>query len=350
MSKFEEVKTDLAKKSQSWLVTGAAGFIGSHIVFHLLKLNQKVVGLDNFISGHRENLNDVKAQLPSHQWKNFKFIEGDIRNFKTCQDAVKNIDFISHQAALGSVPRSIKDPVATNEHNVSGFLNMLTAAKDGKVRSFVYASSSAVYGDHPVLPKVEDQIGNPLSPYAVSKYTNEIYAKVFNTNFGLPVVGLRYFNVFGARQDPNGPYAAVIPLWVASLIKNEELFINGDGGTSRDFCYVENAVQANILAATCENKNAHGEAFNIACGQRTTLLELYKNLRTKLLPQFPHLKNHNPTHRDFRAGDIQHSLANVSKAKTLLGYEPTHNVAQGLEEALAWYVASMAATKIKKSA
>lgn len=349
MSKFETVKGLLSKETKHWLVTGCAGFIGSHITLHLLKLNQKVVGLDNFITGHKHNLNDIKSQLPSHQWKNFKFIEGDIRNSQDCKNAVNGIDHVSHQAALGSVPRSIKDPVTTNDHNVNGFITLLTAAKDAGVKSFVYASSSSVYGDHPVLPKVEDQIGKPLSPYAVSKYSNELYARVFLKNYNLSIVGLRYFNVFGARQDPNGPYAAVIPLWVASLIKNEELFINGDGSTSRDFCYVENVVQANILAALCTHKDAHGEAFNIACGDRTTLLELYTTLRTKLQKQFPHLKNHKPSHREFRNGDIQHSLADISKAKRLLGYEPTHKVAQGLEEALNWYVESFNSS-LKKSA
>jgi UDP-N-acetylglucosamine/UDP-N-acetylgalactosamine 4-epimerase len=349
MSKFDEVKSSLLKKQNHWLVTGCAGFIGSHITLNLLKLNQKVTGLDNFITGHRHNLNDVKAQLPSNQWKNFKFVEGDIRNVETCKTLVNGIDYVSHQAALGSVPRSIKDPIATNDHNINGFINMITAAKDANVKAFVYASSSSVYGDHPVLPKVEQQIGKPLSPYAVSKYTNELYATVFVKNYNFPVIGLRYFNVFGARQDPNGPYAAVIPLWVSSLIKNEELFINGDGSTSRDFCYVDNAVQANILAATCGNKEAHGEAFNVACGDRTTLLELYNTLKTKLQSQFSHVKNHQATHREFRAGDIQHSLADISKAKKLLGYEPTHNVARGLDEALSWYVSSMT-TKEKKSA
>lgn len=341
MSKFREVKAQLTKSPSTWLVTGAAGFIGSHITLQLLKLNQHVVGLDNFITGHRHNLNDIKAQIPSNQWKNFKFIEGDIRDFATCSQIVKGVDYVTHQAALGSVPRSITDPVATNDHNVTGFLNMLTAAKDAKVKCFVYASSSAVYGDHPVLPKIEEQIGNPLSPYAVSKFTNELYARVFFKSFNFPVIGLRYFNVFGARQDPNGPYAAVIPLWVAALINNENVFINGDGSTSRDFCYVENAVQANILAAVCNEKAAYGEAFNIACGSQTTLLELYNELRFKLQKEFTHLKSHKVQHREFRAGDIQHSLANINKAKLLLGYQPTHDVSQGLIEALDWYVASL---------
>lgn len=274
MSKFDEVKSLLLKKQHHWLVTGCAGFIGSHITLNLLKLNQKVTGLDNFITGHRHNLNDIKSQLPSNQWKNFNFIEGDIRNTETCNTAVKKIDFVSHQAALGSVPRSIKDPVATNDHNINGFINIITAAKNANVKAFVYASSSSVYGDHPTLPKVEHQTGKLLSPYAVTKFANELYAGIFLKNYNFPAIGLRYFNVFGARQDPNGPYAAVIPLWVASLIKGEDLFINGDGSTSRDFCYVDNAVQANILAATCTNKEAHGEVFNVACGDRTTLLEL----------------------------------------------------------------------------
>ncbi|OQW50290.1 MAG: Vi polysaccharide biosynthesis protein VipB/TviC [Proteobacteria bacterium SG_bin7] len=349
MSKFDEVKSLMLKKQKHWLVTGCAGFIGSHISLHLLKLNQKVTGLDNFITGHRQNLNDIKSQLPSNQWKNFNFIEGDIRSPDTCNTAVKKIDFVSHQAALGSVPRSIKDPMATNDHNINGFVNMINAAKNANVKAFVYASSSSVYGDHPTLPKIEPQIGKMLSPYAVTKYTNELYANVFLKNYDFPVVGLRYFNVFGARQDPSGPYAAVIPLWVASLIKGEELFINGDGSTSRDFCYVDNAVQANILAANCSNNKAYGEAFNVACGERTTLLELYNVLKTKLQNRFPQIKNHKPTLRDFRAGDIQHSLADISKARHLLGYEPTHNVTSGLDEALNWYIDSLA-ENTKKSA
>lgn len=349
MSKFNEIKSQLLTKQHHWLVTGCAGFIGSHITLNLLRLNQKVIGLDNFITGHRHNLNDIKSQIPSNQWKNFTFVEGDIRNPDTCNAVAKKIDFVSHQAALGSVPRSIKDPVATNDHNINGFINMITAAKNANVKGFVYASSSSVYGDHPTLPKVEHQTGKLLSPYAVTKYANELYASVFFKNYNFPVIGLRYFNVFGARQDPNGPYAAVIPLWISSLIKNEPLFINGDGSTSRDFCFVDNAVQANILAATCSNKDAYGEAFNVAFGDRTTLLELYENLKTKLQSQFPHVKNHSASHREFRAGDIQHSLADIAKAERLLGYQPTHNVTKGLDEALNWYV-NTHLTKDKKSA
>ena len=349
MSFFEKLKQSINKEPKTWLVTGVAGFIGSHILRELLSLNQKVVGLDNFSTGFEKNLNDVKASLPTHQWKNFKFIKGDIRDLKTCHQAVDKVNYVVHQAALGSVPRSIKDPLATNDNNVTGFLNMLTAAQQANVESFVYASSSSVYGDHPDLPKVEEKIGKQLSPYAVSKYINELYAKVYFTNYKINTVGLRYFNVFGARQDPDGPYAAVIPLWVSAMIENKPIFINGDGSTSRDFCYVANAVQANILAAASQNTQKSGNVFNVACENKTTLTELYELLKSKLTKDFPYLKNHKPTYREFRAGDIMHSLANTSKAKDILGYKPTHFINEGLDEALAWYKLS-SLHKIKKSA
>lgn len=349
MSSFDSLKHTINKEQKTWLVTGVAGFIGSHLLYELLGLNQKVIGLDNFSTGFEKNINDVKSNLPSHQWKNFKFIKGDIRDIKICQQAVAKVDYVLHQAALGSVPRSIKDPLATNDNNVTGFLNILTAAKEAGVESFVYASSSSVYGDHPDLPKVEEKIGKQLSPYAVSKYVNELYASVYFSNYKMNTVGLRYFNVFGARQDPDGPYAAVIPLWVSALIENKPVFINGDGSTSRDFCYVANAVQANILAATSKNEKKSGTVFNVACEKKTTLVELYELLKAKLVKDYPFLKEHKASFREFRAGDIMHSLANTSKAKKILGYNPTHYINEGLDEALAWYKSS-SLQKLKKSA
>lgn len=338
MTKYQEVLAQLNKKPEKWLITGVAGFIGSNLLETLLKNNQKVVGLDNFSTGHPHNLDQVKACVNAEQWNNFTFIEGDIRDVNTCANACGSITYVLHEAALGSVPRSIADPIKTNENNITGFLNMLVAARDAKVKRFVYAASSSTYGDHPDLPKVEDKIGKPLSPYAVTKYVNELYADVFARTYGFNTIGLRYFNVFGPRQDPNGAYAAVIPKWIAGMIKGEPVYINGDGETSRDFCFIENVRQMNLLAATSENPEAVNQIYNVAVGDRTTLNQLYEQLSLNLLPSYPHLQGVKPIYRDFRGGDVRHSLADISKAVTRLGYQPTHRIGDGLEVAMQWYV------------
>jgi UDP-N-acetylglucosamine 4-epimerase len=341
MTAFTELQIRLQSKPCTWLITGVAGFIGSNLLEILLKLNQRVVGLDNFATGHQRNLDEVQALITPKQWANFKFINGDICNFAECQKAIVGVDYVLHQAALGSVPRSLADPIATNATNISGYLNMLVAARDAKVKRFVYAASSSTYGDHPALPKIESTIGKPLSPYAVTKYVNELYAEVFGKTYGMQTIGLRYFNVFGPRQDPNGAYAAVIPKWISSMIKNEPIFINGDGETSRDFCFVQNAVQANLLAATVQATEATNQIFNVALGDRTTLNELYSQLVAILLPIYPHLMGAKPVFRDFRDGDVRHSLADISKATHLLGYAPSHRISQGLSLAMPWYVAQI---------
>jgi UDP-N-acetylglucosamine 4-epimerase len=340
MNKFQDVQQHLRQHRYHWLVTGAAGFIGSNLVEALLKLNQRVTGLDNFATGHQRNLDQVR-ELVGEAWASFSFIEGDIRSLEDCQRACAGTDFVLHQAALGSVPRSIADPILSNATNISGFLNMLVAARDAKVRRFVYAASSSTYGDHPALPKVEDQIGKPLSPYAVTKYVNELYADVFGRTYGTESIGLRYFNVFGPRQDPNGAYAAVIPQWVKALVCNEELRINGDGETSRDFCYVANVVQANLLAGLAPSEAAN-QVYNVALGDRTTLNQLYEMMRAELAPRFPHVETHAPKHVGLRAGDVRHSQADISKIVALLGYAPTHRIADGLKEAMDWYVGDFA--------
>ena len=333
-----------------WLVTGVAGFIGSNLLEALLRLDQRVRGLDNFSTGHSRNLQDVREKVGAKRWQNFRMIEADICDLGACIDACTQVDYVSHQAALGSVPRSISNPIATNQSNVNGFVNMLGAAKEAGVKRFVFASSSSVYGDSPALPKVEEQIGNGLSPYAVSKRVNELYADVFSRCYGMQTIGLRYFNVFGPRQDPDGPYAAVIPKWIGAMMHNEPVHINGDGETSRDFCYVANAVQANLLAATTENIEAINQVYNVAVGERTTLNQLFCALRDRLLPQFPHLMQFKPLHREFRAGDVRHSHADISKARKLLCYEPTHRIDNGLDEALQWYVANLSHRAICEAA
>lgn len=335
---YNQLQVRLRLEPRAWLITGVAGFIGSNLLETLLKLNQRVVGLDNFATGHQRNLDEVQTLVTPKQWANFGFIHGDIRNLDDCNLASQDIDYILHQAALGSVPRSVADPIATNATNITGFLNMLVAARDAKVKRFVYAASSSTYGDHPALPKVEETIGKPLSPYAVTKYVNELYADVFGKTYGLQSIGLRYFNVFGPRQDPNGAYAAVIPKWISSMMKDEQIFINGDGETSRDFCFVNNAVQANLLAATVQNSEALNQVYNVAVGDRTSLNDLYAQISANLLVLYPHLRNAKPVHRDFRAGDVRHSLADISKANHLLGYAPTQQVGQGLELAMSWYL------------
>mgnify|MGYP001582377193 FL=1 len=338
MTAYDEIKKALQAAPRIWLVTGVSGFIGSNLLEALLELDQKVVGLDNFSTGKKRNLGHVKAIVSQSQWQNFSFIEGDIRDLKTCQKACQGVDYVSHQAALGSVPRSIEDPLNTNESNVTGFLNMLVAARDQGAKRFVYAASSSTYGDDPGLPKVEENIGRPLSPYAVTKYVNELYAEVFGRCYGVASIGLRYFNVFGPRQDPEGAYAAVIPKWIAAMIRNEPIDINGDGETSRDFCYVENAVQANLLAAATTRPEAVGQVYNVALNQRTTLNELFHLLESKLVARRPSLVIHNPVYRDFRPGDVRHSQADIGKAQRLLGYAPTHTVEQGLDAALDWFI------------
>jgi UDP-N-acetylglucosamine 4-epimerase len=337
MNAFQQRQDDLRKRPATWLVTGVAGFIGSNLLETLLQLGQRVVGLDNFSTGHQYNLDEVKDRVGDEAWQRFCFIQGDIRNLADCQQACAGADYVLHQAALGSVPRSIEDPITTNENNISGFLNMLTAARDAKVRRMVYAASSSTYGDHPGLPKVEDQIGNPLSPYAVTKLVNELYANVFVRAYGFKAIGLRYFNIFGQRQDPNGAYAAVIPKWFAGLLEGEPVFINGDGETSRDFCFIDNCVQANIMAATADDEAA-GEVYNVAFGERTTLNELYRLIQERVATRVPAATEATPVYRDFRAGDVRHSLADTSKAARLLGYQPEYSVRAGLDKAADWYM------------
>ncbi|MDF1782233.1 MAG: NAD-dependent epimerase/dehydratase family protein [Alcanivoracaceae bacterium] len=337
---YEKIKSELQAKPRKWLVTGAAGFIGSNLVETLLRLNQNVVGLDNFATGHQHNLDQVEQLVGAESWQRFHFIEGDIRNLEDCRSAVDGVDYVLHQAALGSVPRSINDPITTNQANIDGFLNMLVAARDAEVKSFTYAASSSTYGDHPALPKVEENIGSPLSPYAVTKYVNELYAGVFARTYGFKTIGLRYFNIFGRRQDPEGAYAAVIPKWAASMINGDDVFINGDGETSRDFCYIENAVQANILAATATDDAARDQVYNVAVSGRTTLNQLFSFLKEALATSGA-VYTKDPVYRDFRAGDVRHSQADISKASSLLGYQPAYNISQGIDEAMPWYVESL---------
>ncbi|BCB26555.1 capsular polysaccharide biosynthesis protein [Sulfurimicrobium lacus] len=341
MTRFQDAQQHLKGHQYHWLITGVAGFIGSNLLEALLILNQKVTGLDNFSTGYRHNLDQVQALVGAEAWENFDFIEGDIRNLEDCVRACKNVDYVLHEAALGSVPRSIENPILANENNITGFLNMLVASRDAPVKRFVYAASSSTYGDHPDLPKVESVIGNPLSPYAVTKYVNELYADVFARCYGTESIGLRYFNIFGPRQDPNGAYAAVIPQWVAALIKNQTLYINGDGETSRDFCFIDNVVQANVLAALADSPESTNQVYNVALNERTSLNQLYEMMRSLLLEQFPHLNNHRPQYVDFREGDVRHSQADISKAGRLLGFEPTHRIDQGLKQAMDWYVAHL---------
>ena len=345
MTAFESLKQELLAKPKIWLITGVAGFIGSNLLETLLKLNQRVVGMDNFTTGYQSNLDEVQSLVTSDQWRNFKFMNGDIRQLDDCQRACLGVEHVLHQAALGSVPRSLCDPISTNETNIGGFLNMLIAARDEKVQSFTYAASSSTYGDHTDLPKVEENIGNPLSPYAVTKLVNELYASVFARNYGFKTTGLRYFNVFGPRQDPNGAYAAVIPKWISGLIEGEEIYINGDGETSRDFCYISNVVQANLLAASVNGfvgvERLHisslSQVYNVAIGERTTLKDLYliieKNIKNNI-----NIKNNKIIFRDFRGGDVQHSLADINKIRKNLGYEPTHKIELGIINTIQWYI------------
>ena len=349
---YDTLRERLAREPRTWLITGVAGFIGSNLLENLLRLDQWVVGLDNFATGHQRNLDEVRELVNAEQWARFHFIQGDIRNPADCQRAMHHpmvspgasgspsgrVDHVLHQAALGSVPRSLQDPVTSNEVNISGFLNMLVAARDAQVPSFVYAASSSTYGDHPGLPKIEEAIGKPLSPYAVTKYVNELYADVFARSYQFNTIGLRYFNVFGPRQDPNGAYAAVIPKWTAALLQGETIHINGDGETSRDFCFIQNAVQANLLAAMADTADAWNQVYNVAVGDQTSLNLLFQLLRDNLnrhgVPA-----DVQPSYRDFRAGDVRHSLANIDKARTLLGYHPSHRIADGLRITVEWFTA-----------
>jgi len=336
MQTYSSIKKSLNQNPKIWLITGVAGFIGSNLLETLLTLNQSVIGMDNFSTGNEENLIEVKSLVTKKQWARFKFIKGDISNFKSCELACEGIDYVLHQAAIGSVPRSIKDPIQTNKSNITGFLNILLASKNANVKSFVYAASSSTYGDHKKLPKKENLIGNPLSPYAVTKYVNELYADVFFRTYGFNTIGLRYFNVFGKRQTPNSAYAAVIPKWIDEIIKNKEVFINGDGKTSRDFCYVENAVQANILAATTNKKIALNNVYNVAVGDRTSLNQLY-GILVEFIKKKNKLDHSKLIYRDFRDGDVRHSQADISKAMQFLGFKPTHKVRQGLKETVEWH-------------
>ena len=327
--------------TRRWLITGVAGFIGSNLLEALLRLGQEVVGIDNFLTGRRCNLDQVRELVGEEAWQKFHFMEADISEQSSCVEACEGVDVILHQAALGSVPRSIANPLASHANNVNGTLNLLVAAKEANVKRFVYASSSSVYGDHPGLPKLEDRIGECLSPYAVTKRVAELYALVFARNYGIETIGLRYFNVFGARQDPDGVYAAVIPKWITAMLEGKPVVINGDGETSRDFCFVDNVVQANLLAATTNNREALDQVYNVAVGGRATLIELHQLIRELLSGLRPGLEIAEPEFHDFRPGDIRHSNADIGKAREHLGYEPTHTLAQGMNEAIAWYADSL---------
>lgn len=336
MTYYDQLLVSLPNNPRTWLVTGVAGFIGSNLLETLLRLEQNVVGLDNFASGYQHNLDDVRCMVTAEQWAKFRLIEGDIRSLDDCRKACVGIDYVLHQAALGSVPRSINDPITSNNVNIHGFLNMLIAARDAEVKRFIYAASSSTYGDHPGLPKMEDVIGKPLSPYAVTKYVNELYASVFSETYGFNSIGLRYFNVFGKRQDPAGAYSAVIPRWASSMILNRPVYINGDGKTSRDFCYIENVIQANLLAAT-----AGGEAtslvYNVAVGKRATLTQLFGIMQSALRQSGIHY-NAQPIYQDFRVGDVMHSQADIGRAQRMLKYEPMFDLKAGINDAMPWYV------------
>ncbi len=336
MSDFNSIKDRLINEQYTWLITGVAGFIGSNLLEELLNLNQKVIGLDNLRTGYKSNIESIKNSIDHKFWKNFTFKKGDITDLSTCQNICKNVDFILHQAALGSVPRSINNPIATNDSNINGFLNILIASRDNNVKQLVYAASSSTYGDHKALPKKEENIGNPLSPYAVTKYVNELYADVFYRNYDLCAKGLRYFNVFGRRQDPNGAYAAVIPIWIKAIINNDDIYINGDGTTSRDFTYIDNAIQANILAALNDSHKEHN-VFNVAVGEKTSLNEMFATLVKIFSDNNIHYQK-DPIYRDFRTGDVLHSQADISKATQLLNYLPSHTFNEGLVDTVHWYI------------
>lgn len=336
MTLYESVQAELQQQPKKWLITGVAGFIGSNLLERLLKLDQQVVGLDNFSTGFKENLESVREAVSVEQWDRFTFFEGDICDYKTCEHVVKDADYVLHQAALGSVPRSINDPLTTNNSNITGFLSILHASKEARVKSFIYAASSSTYGDHPGLPKVEPIIGSPLSPYAVTKYVNELYAAVYAKTYGFNTIGLRYFNVFGPRQNPNGAYAAVIPNWIGKLLKKESIQINGDGTTSRDFCFIENVIQINILAA-CSEEGVKDNVFNVALGDRTSLNEL-KDMIIAAISENGVVCCSEVQYMPFRKGDVKHSQADISKAQELLGYRPTHKIEDGIKETVSWFL------------
>ena len=338
---YQAALASLAKRRHRWLITGVAGFIGSNLLETLLRMGQQVTGLDNFMTGYRDNLEQVRAQVPVEAWERFRFIEGDIRCLTACKDACQGADIVLHQAALGSVGRSIDDPILTSDINMIGFLNVLVAARDAGVKRLVYAASSATYGDHPDLPKVEERIGRPLSPYALTKHVNEVYAEMFSRCYQTESIGLRYFNIFGPRQDPNGAYAAVIPQWFSAMINNEQLNINGDGDSSRDFCFIDNAVQANILAGLTTDAEAVNQVYNVAVNARTSLNDLYALMRRMLARRYPHLADYRPHYTDFRVGDVRHSQADISKAARLLGYQPSHRLEDGLRDSLEWYMSHL---------
>lgn len=342
---IETIEKKLQNSPKTWLITGAAGFIGSNLLEKLLTLNQKVIGLDNFSTGHLHNLEDVRKVVGEESWKLFHFIEGDITDLNTCKKACEGADYVLHQAALGSVPRSINDPIKTNQSNIDGFLNMLVASRDADVKRFVYAASSSTYGDHPALPKKEEVIGKPLSPYAVTKYVNELYADVFAKLYQIECIGLRYFNVFGRRQDPNGAYAAVIPRWINELLDGKPPTINGDGETSRDFCYIDNAIQANLLAAAVENPSALNQVYNIAFGDRTTLNTLFLMIKASLGEFDDNIRNISPAYGPFRSGDVRHSQADITRAKKLLGYSPSYSVKSGIIKTTDWFYRKMISAK-----
>jgi UDP-N-acetylglucosamine 4-epimerase len=346
MSKIDTVKNQLRSYPQKWLVTGVAGFIGSNLLEELLSLGQTVTGLDNFSTGKQENLDDVQRQVGPENWKRFQFMKADIRDLDACLEACESVVYVLHQAALGSVPRSIDDPIRTNQSNIDGFLNMLVAARDSGVKMFVYAASSSTYGDHPALPKVEDKVGRPQSPYALTKYVNELYADVFSRTYGIETIGLRYFNVFGKRQDPNGAYAAVIPRWIGEFLEGKEPIINGDGETSRDFCYIDNTVQANLLSAVCDNQEALNQVYNVAYSERTSLNQLCGLIKENLVSRVPEIAAITPKHGPFRKGDVRHSLADISKAKALLGYEPAFDVRRGIAKIIGWHLSRVVRSPI----
>ncbi len=340
MLSYPELLDKLKASPHTWVITGVAGFIGCNLLETLLKAGQKVRGLDDFSTGHQRNLDMVKEAV-GQAWSNFTFIKGDIRDLDACRKACSGAEMVLHQAALGSVPRSIEDPILSNSVNIDGFVNMLVAARDEGIKRFVYAASSSTYGDEPTLPKQEDRIGKPLSPYAVTKYVNELYCDVFASAYGFRAIGLRYFNIFGQRQDPEGAYAAVIPKWFSALLRNETVYINGDGETSRDFCFIENCVQANLLAACSQNEEAWNKVYNVAVGERISLNQLFDLIREEVLKHNPAAAQAKPVHRDFRAGDVRHSLADISRARTLLGYNPLYNVREGLKSCGKWYAENL---------
>lgn len=342
MNNYEEIQKKLKKKKHIWLITGVAGFIGSNLLEKLLILNQKVVGLDNFETGFQKNIDQAidyaSKAVGKDLSKNFIMFNNDIQDLDICKEACKDVNYVLHQAALGSVPRSIADPIKTNNTNINGFLNMLVASKQANVKQFVYAASSSTYGDSPDLPKIEDRIGNPLSTYAVTKLTNELYAGVFSKNYGFRSVGLRYFNVFGKRQNPNGSYAAVIPKWISSILKEEKVYIYGDGETSRDFCYIDNVIQMNLLAAMLNTENVNNQIYNVALNDRTSLNQLYELIQKITLKFKKNIKLKKPIYKDFRIGDVKHSQADIQKATVLLGYDPKYKINDGLNEAMEWYI------------